>query len=418
MDRSRDIFQPGEVLAENYEIRSLLGAGGMGQVFEAHDRALDRLVAVKAAWPGLPGPPLRNEAKALAAFRHPSLVTVHTLGQHRDTDYIVMERVYGVSLAELLHQKRMASERFEPRIVLEMMTAIAEGLAVVHRAGIAHRDIKPSNFMSTPDGRIVIMDFGLFLPEFDMATQDSIAGSPPYMAPEALANVLEPGSGQLVDIFALGVTTYELLTDRLPFNGSTLEDLWEAQKRVVPDVRKYRPDVSDEFADLIREMLHRDAAARPQSAEALAWQLKRLSPDHKRKAAAKPVTKVLIVDDDRDIARVMGFYAKRALGEVELFEANDGEAALEMAAKHEPDVMLLDLHMPKMNGIEVCMYLRGSKMADNCKIISVSAGAQHHDKQLLFQLGITHFVEKGPKMGEKLTETLRTATGRASVIEG
>ena len=406
VDRTQDIFAVGEVVGRVYEIRRVLGRGGMGQVFEAQDHSLNRRIAIKACWPELDAPPLRDEARALAAFRHPSLVTVHGIGVHRHIDYIVLERIYGVSLAELIEQRQGAKQHIDLDEALTILTAIAEGLAVVHQAGIAHRDIKPGNVMLTPDQRVVLMDFGLVLPEFDMASQDLIAGSPPYMSAEALTNTLEPGSGPLVDIYALGVTAFELLTGELPRDAPTLELLYGLHTHPPPDVRKLRHDVPDRLAALIFETMSTVPGERPQSAEAVAWQL-RAAQDEAASPAAEGPLRILIADDDPDITRILGFYAKRALGQVELATAADGEQALAELRRAAPDVMLLDLHMPKMNGIEVCMYMRGERLAADCTIVAVSAGAQDHDRALLHQLGIRHFALKGPDLGERIGEILR-----------
>ena len=405
---SGDIFEPGEVLGRLYEIRAVLGAGGMGQVFEAHDHALDRRVAIKAAWPNLPTPALRNEARALAAFRHPSLVTVHGIGVHRGIDYIVMERIYGVSLADEVHRRHRAGTPLEVPEVLEILKWAAEGLAVVHRAGIAHRDVKPSNIMLTPDRRVVLMDFGLVLPEFSMAQQEFIAGSPPYMAPEALTNVLAAGSGQLVDIYALGATAFEMLAGHVPRDAPDLEALFQLCTKPPPDLRKIRPDVPEALVALIEEMLEPDPGARPQSAESVAWALGRIRDRRDVRAAAPRPLRVLVVEDDKDVARVIGFYAKKALGnDIEVSTVHDGVSALTALRRESPDLMLLDLHMPRMNGIEVAMYMRGEGLAPKCGIVSVSAGAQEHDRQLLHQLGIRHVVQKGEGLSERLGEVLR-----------
>jgi len=384
----------------------VLGAGGMGQVFEAQDHSLDRRVAIKANWPNLPAPPLRNEARALAAFRHPSLVTVHGIGVHRGIDYIVMERVYGVSLADLLRQRHALRQRVSVEEALKIFLSIAEGLSVVHGAGIAHRDIKPGNVMLTPDHRVVLMDFGLFLPEFDMAEQKYIAGSPPYMAPEALANVLEAGSGPMMDIYSLGVTAYELLTMRLPRDAEGLDDLWKLHQQPVRDIRELRDDVPDELAELILEMLHRDPGHRPQGAEELAWQLRAIAEGGKPSSPSRRAIRLLVVEDDPDVARILAFYAKKSLGTVETRTASNGLEALEMLRESPPDVMFLDLHMPKMNGLEVGMYMRGEGLAPDCHIVAVSAGAQPDDHQLLKQLGVRHFVLKGPDMGNRIAAVL------------
>ena len=221
-----DIFSPGEVLAETYVIRAVLGAGAMGQVFEAYDRALNRKVAIKAGWPGLEGAPIRKEAQAVAAVRHASMPIVHAVGVHRGVEYVVMERVYGLSLEAYLDKKRAVGEALSIDEVMGLLLAIADGLSAVHRAGIAHRDIKPGNVMLAPDNRVVLVDFGLFLPEFDVCSPETIDGSPQYMAPEVIRNRVEAGLGHLNDLYALGVLAFELLTGELPFSGSTPAEVW------------------------------------------------------------------------------------------------------------------------------------------------------------------------------------------------
>ena len=116
---------------------------------------------------------------------------------------------------------------------------------------------------------------------------------------------------------------------------------------------------------------------------------------------AKPLS-VLIVDDDVDLAKILTFYVRQIVGRADIRVAHDGQQALDEVQETEPDVMLLDLHMPRMNGVEVCMQLKGEGLAQSCSIISVSAGAQEHDVQLLHQLGIHHFLEKGSNLRERL----------------
>lgn len=417
-EESRPIFAPGEIVAESYEIRCLLGEGGMAQVWEARDHVLDRRVALKAAWPNPLLPPLRNEARALAAFRHPSLVTVHALAEHRGIEFIVMERIYGISLADHIEQRNNAGVRFEVDEVLSPLIDIAEGLAVVHRAGIAHRDIKPDNVMLTADLRVVLMDFGLVLPEFDVSSQQIVAGSPPYMPPEALSNQVERGAGQLVDIYALGVLAFEMLAGHRPFrDANDVAELWGMHSDgFIPDIAAERDDLPKGLAGLITEMLAKDPSARPQSAEGVAWSLKRMRADNERRVAVPsgsersdtpPGIEVLLVEDDADLAKIMKFYVTQSLGDsVRIRHATDGEMAVAMLRQRAPDLMLLDLHMPKMNGVEVCMHVRGERIADDMKIVAVSAGAQEHDLQLLHQLGIYRFIQKGADLKKNLHEVL------------
>jgi serine/threonine-protein kinase len=407
MGEENRIFATGELLDGVYEIMQLLGRGGMGQVFEAHDHLLNRRVAIKAAWPNPLSPPLRNEARALAAFQHPSLVSVHTLGEHRGIDYLVMERVYGVSLTQHATTRWGSGQSFTPVEVMQIVLPAAEGLSVVHRAGLVHRDIKPDNIMLTPVHRVVLMDFGLVLPEFDVNGQQRVAGSPPYMAPEALLNTAEPGSGHLVDIFGLGVLAYELLTGTRPYGGTTIREVIAAHDRGRPmPLAEARPDCPLALCQVVHEMLNSNPQLRVQSAEAAAWQMRALNENRPQTDATsmsrtRPLS-VLIVDDDVDLAKILTFYVRQIIGRADIRVAHDGEEALREVQKEEPDVMLLDLHMPRMNGVEVCMQLKGEGLAQASSIISVSAGAQEHDVQLLHQLGIHHFLEKGSNLRERL----------------
>jgi len=415
-DGENRIFATGELLDGVYEIIKLLGRGGMGQVFEAHDHLLNRRVAIKAAWPNPLTPPLRNEARALAAFQHPSLVSVHTLGEHRGIDYLVMERVYGVSLTQHADTRWESGQSFSASEVVQILLPAAEGLSVVHRAGLVHRDIKPDNIMLTPVHRVVLMDFGLVLPEFDVNGKQRVAGSPPYMAPEALLNTAATGSGHLVDIFGLGVLAYELLTGSRPYVGSTIREVIAAHERGRPAaLAELRPDCPLALCQLVHEMLSPNPQMRNQSAEAVAWQLRAALDERPRSESpqenASHAPSVLIVDDDVDLAKILTFYVRQIVGTTEIRVAHDGEEALAEVLKEEPDVMLLDLHMPRMNGVELCMQLRGEGLAQSCSIISVSAGAQEHDVQLLHQLGIHHFVEKGSNLRQRLRTVIAEVCG-------
>jgi CheY-like chemotaxis protein len=162
-------------------------------------------------------------------------------------------------------------------------------------------------------------------------------------------------------------------------------------------------------------MLDPDPKHRVQSAEAAAWQLRAVQENQVR---SEPLVRrepealaVLIVDDDVDLAKILTFYVRQIVPGAAIRVAHDGEAALREVQASEPDVMLLDLHMPRMNGVEVCMQLRGEGLAESCSIVSVSAGAQEHDVQLLHQLGIHHFLEKGSNLRGRLRSVLGEVCG-------
>ena len=228
----------------------MLGVGGMGTVYEAHDRELNRRVALKLAQSPSPEFSLRKEAQALAAIRHPSMVTVYALAKDRGIELLVMELVRGTTLHEHIHKAAREGKRFTVAEVIETLLGIADGLAAVHASGISHRDIKPANIMLAPGNRTVLMDFGLFTPEFERL--ETVAGSPEYMAPEIYAASVEAGAGHLVDLYALGVVAYELLIGRPPYRGANaLDTLGMHLRAPIPEVTAERADVPPELAALV-----------------------------------------------------------------------------------------------------------------------------------------------------------------------
>lgn len=279
------LFSVGEVLNDVYEIRRLLGEGGMGQVFEAHDLVLNREVAIKAYWPtvysassGL----LRREAQALAAIQHPGLASVFTMGLHADTEYLVMERIRGVPLDELMKQRHRLSERVPLGEAIRIVLALADVLHAVHAAGCLHRDVKPGNVMLAGRERVVLMDFGLFLPEGELSGRTLLAGSPGYMAPESILDRVLPGAGHLVDLYALGVIAFELLAGRIPFPADSLDQILDHHLHASPpDLAALVPDVPPRLAALTRELLSKEPYDRPDSEE-LVWRLRAIHDTHQR----------------------------------------------------------------------------------------------------------------------------------------
>ncbi len=197
----------------NYEILGFLGRGGMGVVYQAQQKALDRLVAIKV----LAGEWQENEAfaerfekeaKTLALLSHANIVTVYDFGEADGIYYIVMEFIDGVNLRDLLESGKLAPEQ-----ALEIVPSICEALEFAHRKGIVHRDIKPENILLDSEGRVKVADFGIASLVGDQAEK---AGTPPYTAPEQL----QGASDERADIYSLGVVLYEMLTGERPVQGA------------------------------------------------------------------------------------------------------------------------------------------------------------------------------------------------------
>ena len=406
----RDVFRTGDMLSGIYEIREELGSGGMGQVFEAYDHSLERRVAIKAAWPGADSQRLRREAKALAAFQYRGLTTVYSIGTHDHHDYIVMERMCGVTLADDIEYRHDSQTPYSVEDAIKVLGAIAEVLNVVHDAGLAHLDVKPSNIILAPENRVVLLDFGLVLPEFDMAEQARVAGTPRYMAPEVVGEFLGPGAGRFVDIYALGVTAYEMLCGRVPYPVRNFSQLIEVEEDQRPPLRSLRPDVPVALDRLVSEMLCLDPGLRPPSTEAVLWQLRGAElPDRKSEPPG-----LLIVDADAAQRRLLADTAKRVMPGAVIRTAESGEAALAALRDEAPDIMLLDIRLPKMSGVELCMCMLGEGLAPDCTTVSVTAASGIEDDKLLRQLGIRHFVAKSSRLDADLRRVLAQVSGRKS----
>ena len=217
-----------------YRMVKRLGAGGMGEVFLAEDRSLERLVAIKFVSRWLQDDPvaherLKREAKAAAALDHPYICKIYELTQVDGKTGIVMEYVSGESLLDALVKRSLTTAR-----VLELAAEIAEALAEAHSRGIVHRDLKPSNFMLTTQGHVKVMDFGMArrLLQTEGGKQDQnltaagkVVGTVVYMAPELL---LGQEADQRSDIFSFGVSLFELLTGEHPFRRARQADTIEA----------------------------------------------------------------------------------------------------------------------------------------------------------------------------------------------
>jgi serine/threonine protein kinase len=248
-----------------------IGRGGMGVVYEAFQEGLERPVAVKALDTKLARSRevverFRREGRAYAKLRHEAIVQVHDLVEKEDGLYLVTEFVDGTDLAKLLSQGGAL-----PADCVALVGAwVAEALDYVHFNALLHRDVKPANVMVSRDGEVKLMDFGIAKGEADMSLtrQGMLVGSPSYMAPEVLAG---EEHGPPADVWALGVSLYELLTGEKPFRGRDAEDLFaEIGRGRFRPIRSLAPDCPRRLARAVERCLSRRPAARFRSAGALA----------------------------------------------------------------------------------------------------------------------------------------------------
>jgi serine/threonine-protein kinase len=330
------------------------------------------------------------------------------LGTHGAIEYMVMERLYGIGLDEHLDQHRRAGETFRADDVMDLIRALAEGLRAIHSAGLAHQDVKPENVMLAPGGRIVLLDLGIGVPEVNAGLDGRIEGSPAYMAPEVISRNMRPGNAHLADLYALGVVAFEMLTGQTPFDGKTVWEIWAKHlNEPIPDVRRVRPDLPRALSDLVTELLSKDPGERPQSAESVLWYLDAMRSGRGSRPPVQLGPDVLVVDDDAAVLSGIAMLMREVSPGTRVRTATDGEMALAMVRQQVPDVLVTDLDMPRMNGMELCMHLRGMRVAERTAIIALSGTADVHDRQLLQALGINRFVAKEPGAIEEVPGILR-----------
>ncbi len=402
-DGARDLV--GQLLSGVFRITKLLGEGGQGQVYEAEDLVLNRRVAIKVARHG--NRSLRREAQALAALTSPLIPAVHVLGVHEGLEYLVMERIYGATLENHLSQRRAAGRLFSIQEVLDVLVSIADGLVSIHHAGVAHRDVKPANVMLCPGGRVLLMDLGIVLPEVDVSTS-GVSGTPAYMAPEAIRGQIAPGEAWQIDLYALGVIAFEMLTGELPFKAAGTEALLDEHLSTpAPSVLDHRSASPAALSSLVASLLAKHPSDRPPTTEDVAWRLRGIR--DKWDTVSAPVFSVLVVDDDPDARALLVQAVREGAPDAEICTAVNGKDGIEQFEEQPPSLLLLDLQLGDMNGIEVCLHLKGTRLADRCTIIPVSGTARDHDVRLLNQLGISNFVPKGPAAGPTVAALVAAA---------
>jgi serine/threonine-protein kinase len=282
-------MQAPELLGGRYELRGVLGRGGMAEVRDGWDIRLDRPVAVKLLHPVFTTQPdnrtrFEVEARAAAALNHPHIVSVHDSGEHAGTPYIVMERLSGRTLADVIAQGPLPQPQ-----VRSILDDVLSALAVAHAAGILHRDIKPANILFSALGDTKVADFGIAKSAGTTHTlTGQIVGTMAYLSADRIA-----GRPACVgdDLYAVGVVGYEALSGRRAFPQENLAELARAvAESTPPRLAVLRPDVDPALAAVIERAMARDPGWRFASADEMRAALAgRIGPP------ARPPTRILAV---------------------------------------------------------------------------------------------------------------------------
>ena len=355
---------PGAAIA-HYRIDSLLGQGGMGAVYLADDTRLGRRVALKILPPEMAADPERmqrfvQEARLASALTHPNVATIYEIGQDKDHWFLAMEYVEGRPLSE-----HIAKGPLKTREIVAIGLEVADALDDAHSKGIVHRDIKPANLMLTPRGHVKILDFGLAKQAAAPNTQETqlmtslgvVMGTVAYMSPEqALGREVDART----DLFSLGIVLYEMATGRVPFFGANAQETMAHLLQSMPEATaRFNYDVPQELDRVIRKCLEKDPQRRYQAARELMVDLKNLDRDTSsgRAAAEAPSAtrqlKAIIVDDEELARQLLREYLHAAQGVDVIAECANGFEAVKAISERKPDLVFLDVQMPKLDGFEV-----------------------------------------------------------------
>ena len=253
-----------------YHVLERIAAGGMGEVFRAHDAVLAREVAIKVLHRSLAGDQgfvdrFRREARAAASLSHPNIVAVYDWGAVDGIYYMVMEFVHGRSVREILN----ANGRLEPAQAADVLSQTLAALAHAHAKGIVHRDLKPENILITADGVVKLTDLGLAraLADARSTRAGAVTGTVQYLAPEQIRG--EPADPRS-DLYSLGIVAFEVLTGRLPFTGETpMAIAYKHLSNRVPAPSSLASDVTPDLDGFVESATDPDREMRPESAAAM-----------------------------------------------------------------------------------------------------------------------------------------------------
>jgi len=363
---------PGAVLA-HYRIVARLGAGGMGEVYLAQDLNLERPVALKILPPEVARDTDRmrrfvQEAKLASALSHPNVAHVFEIGEAGDITFLAMEYIEGQTL-----NARIAGAPLPIAEGIDIAIQVADALDAAHAKGIVHRDIKPANIMIAPRGHVSVLDFGLAKMNSrgeDAATGRTVTqfltdpgmvmGTVHYMSPEqALGREADARS----DLFSLGIVIYEMATGRLPFAGNNATELLMQIVHGQPEaMARFNYEIPAELERIVRKCLEKDRERRYQSARELLVDLKSLQRslepaggrDLSTTGRVRAAQIGAVIVDDEELARGLVREMLKAHPDVRvLAECANGFEAVKAVSELKPDLLFLDIQMPKLDGFEV-----------------------------------------------------------------
>jgi putative two-component system response regulator len=402
-----------------------VGRGGMASVYRAYHPALDRYVAIKvlpdffAEEPGY-RERFQQEARSVARLKHQNILEIFDYGYDDGTPYLVLELIDGGTLADRV------GKPMELREVVRLLEPLGSALDHAHAHGILHRDIKPSNVLITKEGTPILADFGLAKMTGAiqrLTTSGVVMGTPEYMSPEQAADEFV---GPASDIYSLGVVAYEMLTGRVPFAGDTpAATLLSHVTKAMPATRELKGELSAHVEEVLRRALSKRPEDRFPSASSLVTALKPAAWPSRfvdeagivqtRRMARPDRTPVVLVVDDGAANREL---IEACLAGVECLvrTAEDGPTALKAVQAAPPDLVLLDVQMPGMDGYEVCRRIKANPASRLVPVVMITSLDQTNDRVHALEAGADDYMTK-PVDRVELVARVRSALRLKSVYD-
>ncbi len=288
----------GQILGGRYQIQALIGQGGMASVYKAYDPNLRRAVAIKVIHPHLSSNPeffrrFEEEATAVAHLRHPNIVQMYDFNHEGDLYFMVMEYVVGETLQMRLKRLNASKRRMGIHEVVEYTADICDAADYAHQRGMIHRDIKPANIMLDVNGKAILMDFGIarMVGGTQHTATGAVLGTAMYMSPEAIRGLQTDGRA---DIYSLGITLYEMLSGKPPFEADSAMTLMMMHLNdPVPDLCELHPGVPVELVGVVEKSLAKNREARYATAREMGEALRKVPElvEKKAEVATPPVVK-------------------------------------------------------------------------------------------------------------------------------
>ncbi|MEM9457731.1 MAG: serine/threonine-protein kinase [Myxococcota bacterium] len=399
---------PTNVLDGRYHLYETIGHGGMGRVFRAHDSRLNREVAIKQLHARdtvheRARTMFRQETEIMARLRHPNVVAVYDSGGWDAHPYLVMP------FHRSMHLEHWADQRGGPPlssdVTMGIIGQLCAGLMAMHDAGVIHGDLKPRNVLVSDDLEVILVDLGLSRPMTANDDRQPLLGTPGYLAPEQIRDdTVDPRFAYAIDVYALGVTTYWLLTGQIPWgHGRPLDICIRQLEREILPPSQARPGLSPTFDEPLLDALHPQPARRPRVGE-LRDQL-----FHATRASGPRISPfIVVVDDDPDLLLFETEVTRTAVPHAEVVGVRDPRAALSIIDNRPPDLVMTDLKMPGINGIELTAMLRGKAATASIPVIALTGVGGAPDWSVLDQLGAQCLLVK-PLRPQILGDTIRRA---------